>query len=230
VAMLGDASGPGDFPARRRTHCITLMEDRNMNALKTRTRHGAWLAAGLAAAANLSFVTAAYAGGTTVEWERIVGIIVPSTLVGRSSPANDCDIGVNCVLGTPASWVTTDGYAAVNLGSGDVSFRVRGLVLGGDPFFSNIGTTSVVRRVKGTLVCNDTAPGLPELVDTPSVRLWSRGNAAFEGRIDLPYSCIAEPDDIVFLIRIARTTEGGPNLVDLWNAFGAVRVISTGDR
>jgi hypothetical protein len=200
-----------------------------MNAPKTKPRHGAWVVAGLAAASNLSFGSAAYAG-TTVEWERIVGIIEPATLVGRPAHADDCDVGVNCVLGPPAPWVAADGYAAVNLGSGNVSFRVRGLVLGGDPSFSNIGTTSIVRRVKGTFVCNDTGPGFPELVDTPSVRLWSRGNAAFEGRIDLPYSCIAEPDDIVFLIRIARTTEGGPNLVDLWNAFGAVRVISTGDR
>lgn len=181
-----------------------------------------WLIAGL------SGFTGAYAGGATVEWERIVGIIEPGTLVGRQSPADDCDVGINCVLGTPAPWVVRNGYAAVNLGSGNTSFRVNGLVLGGDPFFSNIGTTSIVRRVKGTLVCNDTGPGLPELVDTPSVWLSPRGNAAFDGRLDLPYSCIAEPEDVVFLIRIARVSADGPNLVDLWNAFGAVRVISNG--
>jgi hypothetical protein len=115
----------------------------------------------------------------------------------------------------------------VNLGSGQVHFEVKGLVVAGDPSFSNIGTTSAVKRVKGTLLCNDTEPGIPELVDTPSVVLNKRGNASFQGQVDLPYSCIAEPDDIVFLIRIAKASEA-PFLLDLWNAAGMIRTIQGG--
>jgi hypothetical protein len=39
--------------------------------------------------------------------------------------------------------------------------------------------------------------------------------------VALPESCTSEPEDIVFLIRIAEADE--PLLIDLWNAFGAVR-------
>lgn len=166
-------------------------------------------------------VVQAHDDGTWLEWERIVGIIQPSGLVGWPSDG-ECNIGIDCFLGTPAPWSTTEGTAAVNLHYGDVRFVVKGLVVAGDPSFSNLGTTSVIRKVKGTVVCNDTAPGVPVFVDTPAVQLSKRGNAQFRGHLALPSSCLSEPNDVVFLIRIAEIS-GGPPLVDLWNAFGAVR-------
>ena len=80
------------------------------------------------------------------------------------------------------------------------------------------------RKVKGTLVCNDTEPGFGELVDTEAVRLSEAGDATFTGRVDLPASCTEEPEDMVFLIRIADVSEF-EELIGLWNAFGAGRVI-----
>ena len=183
--------------------------------------------------AVLAAAASAQADNVIVEWQRIVGIIETEVPVGRPSPGGaPCNADIDCVLGSRAPWVTTRGYAAVNLGSGQVHFQVKGLVVAGDPSFSNIGTTSAVKRVKGTLVCNDTAPGIPELVDTPSVRLNELGNASFEGHVDLPYSCIAEPEDIVFLIRIAKMRVSP--LIDtstfrgFWIAAGMIRTIQGG--
>jgi len=166
--------------------------------------------------------------GTKVKWQRIVGIVEPGGLVGRPPGGVPCNVGIDCVEGTPAPWTTTNGSAEVDLDYGRVKFAVTGLVLAGDPSFTNIGTPSVVTMVKGTLVCNDTEPGVPELVDTEAVALSARGNAALSGRVDLPVSCTDEPEDIVFLIRIADVSEPVP-LVDLWNAFGAVRILKDND-
>ena len=94
-------------------------------------------------------------------------------------------------------------------------------------------STSVRRllslKVKGTLVCNDTEPGFGELVDTEAVRLSKTGYATFSGRVDLPASCTDEPEDMVFLIRIADVSEF-EELIGMWNAFGAGRVILHPDR
>ena len=162
--------------------------------------------------------------GRHVVWGRIQGIQESGSLVGRRESGEECEIGVDCVVGTPAPWIATDGRADVDLFTGAVDFVVKGLVIASDPAFSSIGTTSVVTMVKGTLVCNDTEPGVPELVDTDAVVLSSQGNARFHGRVDLPSSCADEPGDIVFLIRVAEVND--PNrafLIDMWNAFGAVR-------
>ncbi|MGH7800862.1 MAG: hypothetical protein ACREOW_09585 [Thermodesulfobacteriota bacterium] len=150
--------------------------------------------------------------GDKVKWERIVGIIEPGGTVG----------GV--VDGTPAPWTVTDGRAEVDLDNGRVKFKVRGLVIAADPSFANIGTTSVITMVKGTLVCNDTEPGDPELVDTDAVPLSAQGDADFNGSVDLPESCADEPEDTVVLIRIADVVDGFEFLIDLWNVFGAVRI------
>ena len=159
--------------------------------------------------------------GNKVIWKRIVGIAAPGSLVGRPPGGGDCNIGVDCVEGTPAQWTTTEGRAEVDLDHGRVEFSVKGLVLADDPSFTNIGTPGLVTLVKGTLVCNDTQPGVPELVDTDAVGLSSRGDASFRGHVDLPASCVAEPRDMVFLIRIADPENF---LFDLYNAFGAVRI------
>ena len=159
--------------------------------------------------------------GTQVSWARIVGIVVPQGIVGRPATGGDCVPGIDCVLGTPAAWTVTSGIVTLDLEQGRLNFEVRGLVLADDPSFTNIGTRGTITRVKGTLVCNDTEPGAPELVDTDAVALSPQGNARFSGLISLPPSCTDQPRDIVFLIRIA---EAEPDfLVDRWNAFGAVR-------
>ncbi len=166
-------------------------------------------------------------GGAKVKWIRIVGIIEPEGIVGRRPGGVPCDVGVDCVEGSLAPWIVTNGSAGVDLLSGEAHFALSGLVLAGDPSFTNIGTPGVVTMVKGTFVCNDTAPGAAELVDTEAVALSARGNTRFRGRVDLPLSCINEPEDIVFLIRIADVSD--PNagfLIDLWNAFGAVRIVT----
>jgi hypothetical protein len=161
--------------------------------------------------------------GTQITWSRIVGLVTPEGIVGRPTQG-DCVLGVDCIAGTPGPWTVTSGHARVDLDQGLLSFAVRGLVLAGDPSFTNLGTRGFIRKVKGTLVCNDTEPGTPEIVDTAAVRLTLRGNAAFSGPVALPPSCISEPDDIVFLIRIANAEPS--HLVDRWNAFGAVRAIT----
>jgi hypothetical protein len=159
-----------------------------------------------------------------VVWRRIVGIAAPGSLVGRPGGGAECEIGVECVEGTPAAWTATDGRAELDLVHGRIEFTVRGLVLAADPAFENMGTTGPVSMVKGTLVCNDTEPGVPDLVDTDAVALSDAGNAKFKGHVALPGSCLAEPDDIVFLIRIADVElPQAEFLIDLWNAFGAIR-------
>jgi hypothetical protein len=156
--------------------------------------------------------------GARVSWERIVGIVVPQGLVGV------CESGPDCATGTPAPWTVTRGSAAVNLDNGRVRFTVQGLVLAADPSFTNIGTPGLVSMVKGTLVCNESDEA--ELVDTDAVPLSAQGDAKFQGYLVLPASCTSEPEDIVFLIRIA---DGEPALlIDRWNAFGAVRTAKSG--
>jgi len=183
------------------------------------------LALGLLSAFGLLATTAPARaeGNNKLIWKRIVGIVVPTTLVGRRLDG-PCDVGVDCVEGTPAPWTVTDGRAELDLEHGRIEFSVKGLVVAGDPTFSNIGTTTIVTMVKGTLVCNDTEPGVPELVDTDAVPLSAQGNAKFHGSLDLPASCLNEPGDVVFLIRIADVSDPGRGfLIDQWNAFGAVR-------
>jgi hypothetical protein len=163
-------------------------------------------------------------GGGKLAWKRIVGIATAGSIVGRRESGEDCNVGVDCVAGTPAPWTVTDGHAEVDLEKGRVAFSVRGLVIAADPTFANLGTTAVISMVKGTLVCNDTEPGIPDLIDTDAVPLDAQGNADFHGRVDLPASCAAEPNDTVFLIRIADVSDEEYGfLIDLYNAFGAVR-------
>ncbi len=157
----------------------------------------------------LGFVATTAQAGDKVKWERIVGIVQTEQFVGG-------------VEGTVAPWTVSKGSAEVDLDNGRVKFKVRGLVLAADPTFANIGTTSVITMVKGTLVCNETDD--PELVETDAVPLSAQGDAEFQGSVDLPESCADEPEDTVFLIRIADVVEGFEFLIDRWNAFGAVRI------
>ena len=158
----------------------------------------------------LGFVATPAKAADKVKWNRLVGIVAPNDIVS------------GIVDGTPAPWTVTSGTAEVNFETGQVKFKVRGLVIAGDPSFANIGTTTVITTVKGTLVCNENDDAV--LVDTPAVALSPQGNAHFNGNLELPPSCSDEPDDIVFLIRIAGVASGFEFLLDHWNAFGAVRI------
>ncbi len=154
------------------------------------------------------------AQATNVKWDQIIGIIQAENLVGS---------GTGQVTGGTQPWSTSGGFAIVNLGNGNIEFLVQGLVLaGGGGGGVVIGTAGPVTEVKGTLVCNVTGPGDSVLVDTVTVSLSPQGDAHFSGNIgsDPNFSvCVAEPNDIAFLIRIV--TPAGA--ADLWLANGAVR-------
>jgi hypothetical protein len=94
-------------------------------------------------------------------------------------------------------WTTRGGSARVNLGTGEGSFDVEGLVLNGG---NASGTPGAVTTVIGTLVCNPGSPaGSAEAaIDTPAASLGSEGNAELSFRINVPPTC----NNPVFLIRV----------------------------
>ena len=161
-------------------------------------------------------LSAVQAQAQEIKWERIVGAQVFGDVVGVGTVA--------------APWTTTDGLAKVDLASGKVKFKVRGLVLavGSAPadslFGLGIGTTATVTEVKGTLVCNvdgtNTVKGQSVVVDTDEVALDAQGDAQFNGTISIPAVCSSAPEDTAFLIRIVLPV----GFENLYIAFGAVRV------
>ena len=163
-------------------------------------------------------------------WRRIVGIVVPDNIVGEPPESGDCD--KTCAVGAPVPWTATGGRAEVDLGNGILTFTVNGLVVAEDFGCCTMGTPTIVTKVKGTLVCNETEPGFAELIDTEAVRIRRSGFATFSGQVALPASCSDEPDDIAFVIRIADLSidDDFQELIGMWNAFGADRVIRRADR
>jgi hypothetical protein len=158
-----------------------------------------------------------------IKWRNIVGTTVFGDVVG---------VGTDKVAGA-APWSTTEGMAKVDLASGKVKFKVRGLVLavGSAPadslFGLGIGTPSGVTEVKGTLVCNvdgltPGSLGQSAVVDTGEVTLDAQGNARFDGHFagSVPAVCSSAPEDTAFLIRIVLPV----GFANLYIAFGAVRV------
>jgi hypothetical protein len=127
-----------------------------------------------------------------VQWKGIIGIIQAGNTVGT---------GTGKVTGGGQPWHTTNGSAEVDLGNGDLQFKVKGLVLAGG---NAIGTPDNVTMVKGTLVCDTTGTlnGNSDLVDSTLVPLNATGDANFEGNLGpLPATC-SEPN-LAFLIRAA---------------------------
>lgn len=135
-------------------------------------------------------------------WKTMVGIMQAGNVVG-SVPAT-------AIAGGGQPWSVTGGEAKVNLASGEVRFKVRGLVLAGG---NGVGTPGAVVEVKGTLVCDtNNSAGPMAILDTPLVPLSATGDAQFSGTIGpIPAAC-AEPD-IAFLIR---------GTANRWFANGAV--------
>lgn len=154
------------------------------------------LLAGMAAGALMTLSGTAAADGSSVRWKTIIGIIQAGNLVGN-------------ITGGGQPWSTLGGQARVDLGSGNVEFEVRGLVLAGG---NNIGTPDGINQVKGTLVCNAGLPG-QVVVDTPLVPLSPQGDAEFDGNVG-PISSVCTPSNVAFLVRIAAGR---------WIANGAVR-------
>jgi len=153
--------------------------------------------------------SAVIAGDQHVRWEDVIGIIQAGNTVGS---------GAGQVTGGGQPWSTTGGSASVNLGDGNLHFRVQGLVLAGG---NSIGTPDAITQVKGTLVCDTNGSaggGSSTLVDSVAVPLSAQGDADFNGSLGpLPAACLNEPD-IAFLIRIAGGANDGR-----WIANEAVR-------
>ena len=85
-----------------------------------------------------------------MKWDRIDGIVQAFDLVGLGDGQ----------VGGGAPWATTRGSAKVNLETGRIKFKVKGLVLTvgsvPDSPFSGlpIGTTAGVTDIRGILVCD----------------------------------------------------------------------------
>jgi hypothetical protein len=166
--------------------------------------------------------TAVAAPAQTASWRQIVGIIPAGNVVGSGSGA---------VPGGFLPWTTTAGAVRVDLRNGEIQFSVRGLVFAGGAPGITIGTTGPVTGVKGTLVCDvdgSASGGNSVLVETPSVRLSSTGDAAFSGKVGpLPAVCSSERD-LAFLVR--ASVFSGNSVEGPWLANGAVLSRERDDR
>jgi hypothetical protein len=131
------------------------------------------------------------ASDTTTRWKTIIGIMQAGNVADG-------------IPGGGQPWSALDGEARVDLGSGDIEFEVRGLVLaGGD----TIGTPGAIKQVAGTIACTGGGSA-----STPLVTLSPQGNAKFSGRISVPLGCTSA--NVAFLVTIAAGR---------WIANGAVR-------
>jgi hypothetical protein len=179
--------------------------------------------AALFASAWLIGFSSGRAQAQEVQWHRIFGIPEAFNVVGSGTGA----------VGGGAPWTTTSGHAEVDLKTGSIDFRVKGLVLavGGNATAKlsglDIGTPAGVTQVKGTLVCNVSGAvnsGNSVLVDTGSVPLSAQGNASFTGMVGpLPSEC--GTSDIAFLIRIVQPMA----FANLWIAAGGVLTVDGDD-
>ena len=129
-----------------------------------------------------------------VRWEAFVGNI-------RTGAAGAVGSGTGAVNAAGAPWVATGGKARVDLASGQLHFKISGLVLADT---NAIGTPANNPHVVGTLVCDtdgSAGGGNSVLVSTPQVPLSPQGEADFNGDLGpLPSVCASEPD-IAFLVR-----------------------------
>ena len=152
--------------------------------------------------------TGSWAAGPVVRWDRIEGVLA----------ANLMEIHVGDI---PASgrWRTAgEGGAMLNLRTGFLSFRVEGISWANHYPNGPLGAPAT-GAVMGTVVCDSTDPWMVT-VDTEPVPM-DEGSGSFVGIIDLPESCRARPEGIVFLLRHAAP---GP-LFGNFVAYGAGRSI-----
>jgi hypothetical protein len=167
-----------------------------------------WILSSAAALALLPASSARAASDPEVRWEAFVGNI-------RTGAAGAVGSGTGAVNAAGAPWVATGGNARVDLASGELRFRISGLVLVDT---AAAGTPGNNPQVMGTLVCDtdgSAGGGNSVLVATPRVPLSAQGNAEFNGDLfPFPAACVNEPDR-AFLI---RSTTG------VYFAVGIVRV------
>lgn len=145
------------------------------------------------------------ASAQMVRWRDIAGIVQPGNLVGS---------GTGQVGGAQQPFSTLGGGAILDLDTGRIDFRVRGLTFAGGNF---VGTTGPFMQVRGVLVCdaNGSAGGGNSVrIDLPAAPLSATGAASFEDIVTLDPVCTTEPD-LAFLI----VNPGG-----MWIAHGAARV------
>jgi hypothetical protein len=131
-----------------------------------------------------------------VRWESFVGNI-------RTGAAGAVGSGTGTVNAAGAPWVAIAGKTRVDLATGELRFRITGLVLADT---NAVGTPGNNPQVFGTLVCDtdgSAGGGNSVLVPTPLVPLSAQGDAEFNGNLGpLPGACVNEPD-IAFLVRSA---------------------------
>ena len=170
-----------------------------------------FLGALIAAQLLVSATGAQAQGGDKVRWEDIAGVTTP--IIGvNAPPGGNVSAVVNDVQGIPPGgrpWFTTRGQAEFSPSTGDLRFRVRGLVLLGG---NAAGTPGAITTVKGTIVCNG-----PIIIDSTPVPLSPEGDAEFNGQVAPTPGC-ANP---IFLIRIGPGTAGSTQ--NPWIAAGVVR-------
>jgi hypothetical protein len=125
---------------------------------------------------------------TVVRWRGIEGVI--------TAPGVDNPVGQ--IHSAAGPWTTKSGSARIDLGTGNGSFDVEGLIFNGSNFS---GTTGPVASVIGTLLCNAGSPaGTAETaIDTPAANLNSAGDAELSFKISVPAVC----NNPLFLIRVA---------------------------
>ena len=158
----------------------------------TATRN--WILSSATALALLPASGALAASEPEVRWEAFVGNI-------RTGAAGAVGSGTGAVNAAGAPLVATGGNARVDVASGQLRFRVSGLVLADT---AAAGTPGNNPQVMGTLVCDtdgSAGGGNSVLVSTPQVPLTPQGEADFTGGLGpLPIACEDEPD-IAFPVR-----------------------------
>jgi hypothetical protein len=148
-------------------------------------------------ASLMTALSAPSSAGETTRWKTIIGIVQPGN-------------AVDGITGGAQPWSALDGEARVDLGSGEIEFEVRGLVLAGG---GSIGTPDGVTHVSGTIAC-----AVGATVSTPLVPLTPQGNASFSGKVTVPLGCTGA--DVAFLV---TTPPAGTPPAPKWIANGAVR-------
>ncbi len=143
-----------------------------------------------------------------VKWRRVEGLIggdVVPVYVGPIEGSN--------------RWRTVgDGSVTLNLDTGYLSFRFRGLSPA-RPYANPLGS-SATGPLKGTIVCDSTYPWWQVVwVDTEPIQL-TDGNGSFEGFVSLPESCRLRPELMVFLLRHHNP---GQAIDGVFVAYGAAR-------
>jgi hypothetical protein len=156
----------------------------------------------LMALLSLMFASTAFADGSVVRWNNVVGVI---TALNVDNPVNDIHSGT-------FAWTTRSGHAQVNLETGKTEFDVAGFSINGSVFS---GTPGPITAVTGTLVC-DAGEADEAILDTDEVSLSPDGHAHFNGTIGpIPAPCT----NPLFLIRIAVPA----GAAGLWIATGTER-------